>query len=141
MAHDGTIEYTNFKAQDVDYTYTCHLCEIFVILAREFASLLSDRVLATLVSDPSVEDQLKLSPLFVLGIFLLVLGAATRQLCYGNFINFQLAVFKEHRLVASGPILHRPPPIIQRVLHNPNWALRRAWDIWILIIVFEIRVV
>ena len=51
-------------------------------------------------------DKLRLSPLFLLGFTLLVVGATMRQVCYdtlGTFFTFQLALFKEHKLVTWGP--------------------------------------
>ena len=63
-------------------------------------------ILSTLFSDPSAVDRLLLSPLYLFGVLLLAIGAAMRQVCYdalGRFFTFQLAVFKEHKLVTSGP--------------------------------------
>ena len=83
-----------------------HLCEIIAVLAREFPSPLSDRILSALFRDPSRVENLAVSPTFVVAFLLLVLGAAWRKRCYdtlGRFFTFQLAVLKEHKLVTTGP--------------------------------------
>ena len=147
--------------------YTCHFCEVSAILAREFPSPLSDTVLSALFSDPSAVDRLKLSPLFLLGFVLLVVGATMRQVCYdtlGKFFTFQLAVFKGHKLVTSGPYsLVRHPSytafliaraglfvvqifpgsyVFESGLLDTWWTaiMIAVWEVWILSIVFEIVV-
>ncbi|EJF58319.1 ICMT-domain-containing protein [Dichomitus squalens LYAD-421 SS1] len=83
-----------------------HLCEVVAVLAREYPSPLSDRVLAALFKNTSRVDNLAISPAFVVAFLLLVLGAAWRKICYdtlGRFFTFQLAVLKEHKLVTTGP--------------------------------------
>ena len=147
--------------------YTCHLCEVSAILAREFPSPLANRVLSTLFSDPSAVDRLKLSPLFLLGFVLLVVGAAMRQVCYdtlGRFFTFELAVFKEHKLVTWGPysIVRHPSYtaflvaraglflvqifpgsyVFESGLLDNRWTAIAigVWEAWILSIVFEIVV-
>ena len=50
-------------------------------------------------------DNLATSPTFVVGLFLLVLGAALWKKCYdtfGRFFTFQLAVHKDHKLTMTG---------------------------------------
>ncbi|PIL28656.1 hypothetical protein GSI_08698 [Ganoderma sinense ZZ0214-1] len=83
-----------------------HLCEVATVLAREFPSPLSDRVLAALLTHPANAHNLAISPTFLVGLLLIVLGAAWRKRCYdalGRFFTFQLALHKEHKLVTTGP--------------------------------------
>ena len=151
------------EMQAVDYA--CHLCEIFALLAREFPSPLSDQVLSMLFTDPSAVDRLTLSPLFLTGAALLVIGATMRQVCYdtlGKFFTFQLAVFKGHKLVTSGPYsLVRHPSytafliaraglfvvqvfpgsyVYESGLLAGGWSMVciGIWEAWILSIVFEV---
>ena len=151
--------------QAVDYT--CHFCEVAAILAREFPSPLSDRILSTLFSNPSAVDHLQLSPPYLLGVVLVIIGAAMRQACYdtlGRFFTFQLSVFKEHKLVTSGPysiVLHpsymalliaRAGLFVMQIfpgsyvfesgLLNIWWTAITIgiWEAWIVSIVFEIVV-
>ena len=47
-----------------------------------------------------------MNPTFVVGFFLLVVGGYLRQLCYdtlGRFFTYQLAIFKDHKLITTGP--------------------------------------
>ena len=139
-----------------------------MILAQEFPSPLSDAILSALFSDPSAADRLQLSPLYLLGVVLLVVGAAMRQVCYdalGRFFTFQLAVFKEHKLVTRGPYsLVRHPSytaflvaraglsvvqvfpgsyVFESGLLSTHWWTAITiglWEAWILSIVFEIVV-
>ena len=147
--------------------YTCHFCEVSAILAREFPSPLSDTVLSVLFSDPSAVARLKLSPIFLVGFLLLVVGATMRQICYntlGKFFTFQLAVFKGHKLVTSGPYsLVRHPSytafliaraglfvvqifpgsyVFENGLLDTRWTaiMIAVWEVWILSIIFEIVV-
>ncbi|PIL28762.1 hypothetical protein GSI_08806 [Ganoderma sinense ZZ0214-1] len=85
--------------------YTSHLCEVIAILAREYPSPLSQRILSALFTSPSNVDRLATSPIFVLGFLLLVIGGIFRKTCYdtlGKYFTFQLAVLKEHKLITSG---------------------------------------
>ena len=120
-----------------------------------------------LFSDPSAVDRLKLSPLFLVGFVLLVVGATMRQVCYdtlGKFFTFQLAVFKGHKLVTSGPYsLVRHPSytafliaraglfvvqifpgsyVFESGLLDTRWTaiMIAVWEVWILSIIFEIVV-
>lgn len=57
-------------------------------------------------SRTGTQPHLYISPLFLIGSILLILGAAIRQTCYvylGRMFTFQLALLKEHKLVTSGP--------------------------------------
>ncbi|TBU57598.1 hypothetical protein BD310DRAFT_821171 [Dichomitus squalens] len=95
-----------FPAVGLAIDCTFHFCEVAAILAREFPSPLSDRILATLFRDSSRVDKLAISPPFVVAFLLLVLGAAWRKKCYdtlGKLFTFQLAILKEHKLVTTGP--------------------------------------
>ncbi|KAI1784938.1 ICMT-domain-containing protein [Ganoderma leucocontextum] len=95
-----------FPPFGVTVNFCFHLCEVAAVLAREFPSPLSDRVLVTLFQDRSNVNRLAISPTFAVGFLLLVLGAAWRKRCYdtlGKFFTFQLALNKEHRLVTTGP--------------------------------------
>ncbi|KAM5546232.1 hypothetical protein V8D89_000358 [Ganoderma adspersum] len=83
-----------------------HLGEAATILALAFPSPLSTRVLSALLKDPSRIDHLAISPAFVVGLVLVVVGAVWRKKCYdalGRFFTFQLALHKEHKLITTGP--------------------------------------
>ena len=164
-AHSTGTEAHTCEMQAVDYA--CHLCEIFALLAREFPSPLSNQVLSMLFTDPSAVDRLSLSPIFLTGVVLLVVGAMMRQACYdtlGKFFTFQLAVFKGHKLVTTGPYsLVRHPSymaflvaraelfvvqvfpgsyVCKSGLLAGEWSMIGIgiWEAWILSLVFEIVV-
>ena len=151
--------------QAVDYI--CHLCELSAIVAREWPSRYSDTVLSLLFKDPTAVDKLQVSPLFLLGFVMLVVGAAMRQACYdtlGKYFTFQLAIFKEHKLVTSGPysIVRHPSYtafliaraglfivqifpgsyVFESGLLETRWAaiLIGLWEAWIVSIILEIIV-
>lgn len=87
-------------------SFCFHLCEIAVVLAREFPSPLSDYVLSILLKHPANADNVAISPAFIVGFTLLVIGAVCRKKCYdalGRLFTFQLALHKEHKLVTTGP--------------------------------------
>ncbi|KAI1789398.1 hypothetical protein LXA43DRAFT_948710 [Ganoderma leucocontextum] len=88
-------------------SYLLHVAEIAAILARAYpAHPLSAPILARLFADPNRAHALALSTPFVVGGLLLVAGARIRKACYstlGKFFTFQLALFKEHKLVTWGP--------------------------------------
>ncbi|PIL35218.1 hypothetical protein GSI_03008 [Ganoderma sinense ZZ0214-1] len=88
-------------------SYLLHIAEVAAILARAYpAHRLSAPVLARLFPDPARVSALKLSAPFVGGGLLLVAGTWIRKRCYetlGKFFTFQLALFKEHKLVTWGP--------------------------------------
>ncbi|KAM5540914.1 hypothetical protein V8D89_005558 [Ganoderma adspersum] len=88
-------------------SYLLHIAEVAAILARAYpAHPFSAPILARLLRDPARVSALKLSTPFVVGGLLLVAGAWIRKRCYqtlGKFFTFQLALFKEHKLVTWGP--------------------------------------
>ena len=163
-AHSTGIEAHTCKMQAVDYT--CHLCEIFALLAREFPSPLSDQVLLMLFTDPSAVDRLTLLLLFLMGAALLIVGATMCQVYYdmlSKFFTFQLAVFKGHKLITRPYSLIRHPSytvfliacaglfIVQVFLGSyiyksgllaGRWSMIGIgiWEAWILFLVFEIVV-
>ncbi|KAM5546233.1 hypothetical protein V8D89_000359 [Ganoderma adspersum] len=95
-----------FPPLAVSMSFCLHLCEIAVVLAREFPLPLSDRVLSILLKHPANADNLTISPAFVIGSVLLVVGAVWRKKCYdalGRFFTFQLALHKKHKLITTGP--------------------------------------
>ncbi|TFK89231.1 ICMT-domain-containing protein [Polyporus arcularius HHB13444] len=86
--------------------YPLHAAECVAVLAREFPSPLSNRILAALFNDPSSVERLSIRPTFIAGVAMLAVGATIRKICYvklGKFFTFELAVFKDHKLVTTGP--------------------------------------
>ncbi|TBU32576.1 hypothetical protein BD311DRAFT_775210 [Dichomitus squalens] len=87
-------------------SFSAHLCEIAAVLAKVYPSPPADRVLSVLFDDPRAAGKLAITPAFVIGFVLLVVGGAVRKICYdtmGKQYTFQLAVLKDHKLVTSGP--------------------------------------
>ena len=83
-----------------------HICEIIVILAREYPSHVSTRALSLLLDRPSSADRLAVSSFFVFGFILVVVGGWIRKTCYGalgKFFTYQLGVLKDHKLITTGP--------------------------------------
>ncbi|TBU47721.1 hypothetical protein BD309DRAFT_987847 [Dichomitus squalens] len=156
---------TWFPRISLGVDYICHLCELAAILAREYPSPLSDKVLATLFKDPSAAERLEMSPIYLAGCILLVSSGVIRQWCYdtlGTFFTFQLALFKEHKLVTSGPYaIVRHPSYTSLVMGRLGLALVQVfpgsylhesglletrsvailvglWELWIIAIVVEV---
>ena len=106
------------------------LCEAAAVLARVFPLPLSNRILSTLLKHPVNADNLAISPTFIFGWLLLVLGAAWRKKCYdtlGRFFTFQLAVHKDHRLVTTGPYA---------IVRHPSYTAFLLTDIGCLMTLF-----
>ncbi|RPD60595.1 ICMT-domain-containing protein [Lentinus tigrinus ALCF2SS1-7] len=86
--------------------YPPQVAECIAVLAREFPSPLSTRILSLLFDDPAAVDRLVIERTFVVGFLLVVSGGVIRKICYdtlGKFFTYQLAVFKDHKLVTTGP--------------------------------------
>ncbi|KAJ6586812.1 hypothetical protein DFH09DRAFT_1141604 [Mycena vulgaris] len=80
--------------------------EITVIIAAHLPDWpFSRKILAALVMTGNV-DRICVSPLFILGIFMTILGASIRYWCYrelGNLFTFEVSIRQNHRLVQTGP--------------------------------------
>ncbi|KAH9931198.1 hypothetical protein B0H21DRAFT_97132 [Amylocystis lapponica] len=84
------------------------LCEVAVILAHQRPSpALSKLVLSTLVRGPAHSAaSITITPVFLVGCALVMLGAAVRIQCYrtlGRLFTFELALRRNHELVTHGP--------------------------------------
>ncbi|KAJ7502725.1 hypothetical protein B0H11DRAFT_1711813 [Mycena galericulata] len=82
------------------------LLEVAVIIASQLPdSPCSRKILSVLVLNGSA-DRINVSPLFVVGIALTLLGAAIRYWCYrelGNLFTFEVSIRNDHKLVQTGP--------------------------------------
>ena len=88
------------------FIYITHVCEIVTIIAREYPSLASYRILSLLLDTPSSADRLAISPLFVVGFLFVVTGGGLRKACYdalGKFFTYRLGILKDHKLITTGP--------------------------------------
>ena len=88
------------------FIYITHICEIVIIIAREYPSPASYRILSLLLDTPSSADRLAVSPLFVVGFLFVVAGGGLRKACYdalGKFFTYQLGILKDHKLITTGP--------------------------------------
>ena len=60
-----------------------------------------------------------------MGFLLLTVGGALRKLCYdtlGKFFTYQLAIFKDHKLITSGPYrVVRHPAYIAFIMANTGF--------------------
>ncbi|CDO76865.1 hypothetical protein BN946_scf184901.g2 [Trametes cinnabarina] len=84
-------------------SWVVHGCEVAILLAQHASH---SGVLGILLADPSSSSMFGVHPAFVLGFFLVLLGAALRKTCYdtlGRHFTFELAILKEHKLVTWGP--------------------------------------
>lgn len=82
------------------------IAEALVIVAQALpATCFSRIVLSYLVVSGSAEH-VRISPLFLLGISLSVIGGYIRYRCYrelGSLFTFEMSIRADHRLVRSGP--------------------------------------
>ncbi|KAJ7925197.1 hypothetical protein B0H13DRAFT_1975453 [Mycena leptocephala] len=82
------------------------LLEVAVIAASHLPDwLLSQKIIAILVMNDNV-DCIYVSPLFIFGISLTLLGAAIRYSCYrelGHLFTFEVSIRDDHRLIQTGP--------------------------------------
>ncbi|KAI0767697.1 ICMT-domain-containing protein [Fomes fomentarius] len=86
--------------------FSCFMSELIGVIAHEYPSPLASRLIPILYKDPSAIGRLAITPSFILGFLLMGIGAAIRKTCYdtlGRFFTFQLAIFKDHKLVTTGP--------------------------------------
>lgn len=86
--------------------YITHICEIAAIIAHEYPSPTSSRILSFLLDTPSSADRLAISPSFVVGFLFLLIGGGLRKACYdilGRFFTYQLGILKDHKLITTGP--------------------------------------
>ncbi|KAF7321284.1 Protein-S-isoprenylcysteine O-methyltransferase [Mycena kentingensis (nom. inval.)] len=80
--------------------------EIVVLVAKSLPNWRYSAALVSLLSHNERADAIRISPVFVLGIFLTGLGAYLRAWCYrelGAFFTFEVSIRHDHRLVQSGP--------------------------------------
>ncbi|KAJ7459311.1 hypothetical protein FB451DRAFT_1046280 [Mycena latifolia] len=84
---------------------TLRLCTVLEVLAY----LLSLPAFASLALSPLLPlaaPALRTTPLFVLGVVAVVLGASLRLVCFralGAFFTFDLTIHPSHRLITTGP--------------------------------------
>ncbi|KAJ6593797.1 hypothetical protein B0H19DRAFT_916784 [Mycena capillaripes] len=82
------------------------LLEVAVIAASHFADWpYSQKIISLLVRNDNV-DRIYVSPLFIFGISLTLLGAAIRYSCYrelGHLFTFEISIRDDHKLVQTGP--------------------------------------
>lgn len=86
--------------------YPTQIAECVAVIAREYPSPLSTRILEVLFTNPIRAKQLTVTPYFVCGFLMLTTGALIRKICYnalGKHFTYQLAIFKDHKLVTTGP--------------------------------------
>ncbi|KAF8235379.1 hypothetical protein L208DRAFT_1358629 [Tricholoma matsutake] len=88
------------------YRVAC-LFEVLVILATHHPSgPLAKHILATLIFNNVAAGQIRITPFYLLGIFLGISGTVLRMKCYetlGSFFTFELCIQKNHALVVTGP--------------------------------------
>ncbi|KAF9484416.1 hypothetical protein BDN70DRAFT_797737 [Pholiota conissans] len=83
------------------------LAEVAVIISTEHPeSWLFKKTLTLLVPLPGSQENIHLSPLFLLGTLMASLGGCIRWYCYralGNLFTFEMSIRNEHKLVTDGP--------------------------------------
>ncbi|KAI0371926.1 ICMT-domain-containing protein [Pilatotrama ljubarskyi] len=82
------------------------VAEAAAILAQAFPSPLSDRLLSFLAPGTAHPLSLHITPGYVLGATIALVGGAVRAWAYrtlGRFFTWQLAVKSDHKLVTEGP--------------------------------------
>lgn len=83
--------------------------EVLLILANLHpTNPISSQIITLLVrsSAPNAVSRIRLTPLFLLGWFCNLIGAALRYYCYqimGDLFTFELSIRKDHTLITSGP--------------------------------------
>lgn len=92
----------NVHAQVVVWSFTA--CEILVLMANAKPSAFMARFIP--IFPPSRAPDLYISPLFIVGWFLLVLGGGFRLWCYrtlGRLFTYRLSFEDDHHLITTGP--------------------------------------
>ncbi|KAJ7783027.1 hypothetical protein B0H16DRAFT_1658432 [Mycena metata] len=82
------------------------LVEVTVIAASQLPDWPCSRKIISLLVMNDSADRIHMSPLFILGIFLTLLGASIRYWCYrelGYMFTFQVSILADHKLVQTGP--------------------------------------
>ncbi|RPD60591.1 hypothetical protein L226DRAFT_460934 [Lentinus tigrinus ALCF2SS1-7] len=114
-----------FPAVGALVSYSFHFAECAAVIAHEFPSETSSKVLSFLFKDPSAADRLVIGRTFIAGFLLLTVGGALRKVCYdtlGKFFTYQLAIFKDHKLITSGPYgVVRHPAYIAFLMANTGF--------------------
>ncbi|KAI0760879.1 hypothetical protein BD413DRAFT_253514 [Trametes elegans] len=88
------------------FSWTLDLCEIIAIIAADTNSDLGNKLLAFLFHDPADVHRLAVTPVFLAGVVLLLIGGGIRKLCYitlGRHFTFELSLLHKHELITTGP--------------------------------------
>ncbi|TCD62698.1 hypothetical protein EIP91_006559 [Steccherinum ochraceum] len=87
-----------------------NICELYTTFASAYPSVRSRWLLSILLPSPSkiipLASHLTVTPLFIFGALLAASGACLRLACYrhlGRHFTFELALYKDHKLVTDGP--------------------------------------
>ncbi|RPD60600.1 hypothetical protein L226DRAFT_461548 [Lentinus tigrinus ALCF2SS1-7] len=144
--------------------YPSEIAECVAVIAREYPSPLSTRILSMLFKDPAAVDRLIIQPTFVAGFLMLTGGALIRKICYGKLgkhFTFQLAIFKDHQLVTTGPyaivrhpaytgfllatigmvlVLLAPGSYVQESGMLDTWWIALWWGMWTLVVVVMVDI-
>lgn len=86
--------------------YGITLCEVAVLLARQFPSTLSSDVLSVLTSRPELADDVHVTPVFITGWAFSVVGGLIRVWCHqtlGKFFTWEMSIQDNHKLLTTGP--------------------------------------
>ncbi|KAJ7171446.1 hypothetical protein C8R46DRAFT_1088409 [Mycena filopes] len=88
--------------------WTCTIAEITLLSTRLILppSSPARRWITTVLDPAHGAARLRLTPLFLTGVLLTLLGAALRVYCYRTlhtFFTFELSLQREHRLITTGP--------------------------------------
>lgn len=86
--------------------FSCHISECIGVIAHEYPSPLTAHLVSILYKDPSAVGRLVINQSFTVGFLLMVIGGVGRKICYdalGKFFTFQLAIFKDHKIITTGP--------------------------------------
>ncbi|KAK0479090.1 hypothetical protein EDD18DRAFT_1312511 [Armillaria luteobubalina] len=81
------------------------IVETTVILAHSFPSLPASHFILSTLAFKGNSDRIAITPLFLLGNVLTVVGTAIRLHCYsalGRLFTFELSIRKNHRLIIRG---------------------------------------
>ncbi|KAF8218404.1 hypothetical protein L208DRAFT_1420098 [Tricholoma matsutake] len=81
------------------------LAEIAAIVGSEFSASFAKRIASTLMNNKSSDD-LRLTPLSIIGMISICCGTSIRVWCYRtlkNLFTFDITIRENHRLVTTGP--------------------------------------
>ncbi|KAK0475276.1 hypothetical protein IW261DRAFT_1595699 [Armillaria novae-zelandiae] len=82
------------------------IIETIVIFAHSFPSLPASHFILSILTFNGNPDRIAITPLFLLGNILTVVGTVIRLHCYsalGCLFTFELSIQKNHRLIIHGP--------------------------------------